>query len=336
MTRSLLLLGAALFTFLGSGRAEACAGCSNPNLPQVVTGRGRVRPREWSVGLALSATALRVVHESTCPEIGPVCATRDEPPQLHDQAIRVGELRLLTEYGLSEDWALQLQLPVKVIDTSIIYRRLDGSLYEPDYVNIHHRNETLAGVTDPWVTVKRSMAAGRWALASRLGTTIPLGRTVDDPFAAAEAGEAHQHFQFGTGTFNPLLGFDAARSVGSVALSGYLLAQLVPYASDRGFRAGQRASAGINGAMPWGGDRGASVSLDVVHEEAERWGGVVKQDGNLGRTDLLAGGGLDWAVGHGRIALLVRTPVWQRIVGGQVSYPAIATLVWQTASPTPR
>ena len=39
--------------------------------------------------------------------------------------------------------------------------------------------------------------------------TLPLGRTVEDPFALGDMGLPHEHSQFGTGTF----GFVAARGL---------------------------------------------------------------------------------------------------------------------------
>ncbi len=65
--------------------AFACAGCSNPNL---LSGRGGVAdlaPGEISVAAHFVGTTMNVVHRSDCPDIGPVCAEREEPPQLHDQ-----------------------------------------------------------------------------------------------------------------------------------------------------------------------------------------------------------------------------------------------------------
>ena len=323
------VFAALLIGIAASPRARACAGCSNPNLPQGAVAGEALASGRWRFGALMSATALRVVHESHCPEIGPVCQERDEPAQLHDQTINLAELRLTGQYGLSKDWTLDAQLPVKVINTSILYRRPDGSLFTPDYVGIHHRDETLTGVMDPWLSARFSSEVKGWRWGARLGLSIPLGHTVDDPFAAGERGEEHQHFQFGTGTFNPLLGLDGSRASGRFSASGYVFAQPMMYENDQGFRAGHRVSAGTSAQYetPWSFT--SLLTLDVVHEEAERWQDVVQQDGNLGRTDLLAGLGLAYQAKHGRLMLALRTPVYQRIVGGQVSYPAIVSLGWQ-------
>ena len=38
----------------------------------------------------------------------------------------------------------------------------------------------------------------------RIGTTIPFGKTEEDPWKLGDAGFEHLHIQFGTGTFNPV------------------------------------------------------------------------------------------------------------------------------------
>jgi hypothetical protein len=279
--------------------------------------------------VSLTGATLRVVHESACPEIGPICQLREEPPNLHDQRINLAELRASAEYGLTGQWGLQLQVPFKVINTSITYRRLDGTAFVPDYLGIHHRNETLVGIMDPWLMGRWSGQLGKWSLTGRLGLTLPLGATVENPFKLGEEGHAHQHIQFGTGTFNPLILLDAQRTGETYFGAGYLQAQLVPYANHHGFQSGHRL--GLGGSFGRTiGPVGVALAADVVHEEAERWDGVVQQDGNLGRTDFLAGVNLSVPIRKQIFALSLRTPVYQRVLGGQVSYPAIVNLSWST------
>src|SRR4051794_37812643 len=82
--------------------AAACAGCSNPNLPSARNGAAGLRPGEVSIGLNLSGTTMHVVHSEYCPEIGPICTQRAEPPQLHDQRLYAAELRPIIGVGLTE------------------------------------------------------------------------------------------------------------------------------------------------------------------------------------------------------------------------------------------
>ena len=89
---------------------------------------------------------IHVVHETHCPEIGPICEVRDEPPHLHDLSIHTSELRLTGEYGLLDHLSAEVQIPLRLTVNRIVYRRLDGTELQPSYPNIHHRNETLFGI----------------------------------------------------------------------------------------------------------------------------------------------------------------------------------------------
>jgi hypothetical protein len=278
---------------------------------------------------------VNVVHPSQCPEIGPICNVRDEPPQLHDQVFYVTELRPILEYQLLDRTSIELQLPLRVSVTTIRYLRLDETPFEPDYENIHHRNETLTGFGDPWLSARATLSAAGFSFLGRVGVTIPLGRTEPNPFALGAAGLPHQHVQFGTGTFNPLLGLDVARNLGLVLLRGYAQAQLSLYENRHGYLAGTRILGGIEaGGRIW---RGLSAfgAADIFSEAPERWDGVIQQDGNLGRTDVLVGASITYAVGGYNVGLGLKLPVYQHIESdsheaGQLSYPAIVSFTVHT------
>lgn len=285
------------------------------------------------MSLGLLATSVRVVHESYCPEIGPICAERDEPPQLHDQRFSLGELRARVEYGLTDAWGLELQLPLRLNATTVQFRRLDGTPVSLDYVNIHHRDETLFGLADPWVRARYAFSAGKVALVARAGFTVPLGGTVENPFALGEAGEEHQHVQFGTGTVQPLLALEAERRWDSGwSARAWGQAQLALLENSHGYRSGHRFALGVSGEAPVVGALRLSAGADVAHEQPERWDGRVQQDGNLGRTDVLVGGGLAYPLGRVNLNLTLRVPVYQDIIGhhGQLTYPGLLGLTAET------
>ena len=56
------------------------------------------------------------------------------------------------------------------------------------------------------------------------------------------------------------------------------------------------------------------VAADVLNEQPERWGGVAQQDGNVGRTDVLAGGALSYVFGSVVASMSVKTPVYQHFI----------------------
>jgi hypothetical protein len=327
-------------TFLVGQRALACAGCSNPNLPVAREGAAALGAGQLSVALNLSATTLHVVHAESCPEIGPICRERAEPPQLHDQRFYAGELRSILGYGVTSQLGLELQLPLRVIHTTIRFRRLDGTAFEPDYENIHHRNETLFGLADPWLLGRVSGQFGNLALASRGGVGLPAGSTEEDPFARGRAGLRHQHIQFGTGTFHPIFAVDASLTFGRTRLSAYAQEILFAYENEHGYQPGNRFSAGISGDVELAPSFRAGIGADVLNEQPERWHGLVQQDGNVGRTDILFGGMLSYALGSVLASLSVKVPVWQHFIAtshapgqdpGQLTYPAIVNLALATS-----
>jgi hypothetical protein len=328
------LAALALAAVLAPSRAEACAGCSNPNLPGAAAQGTRTAYGRLTASVSTLGTVTRVVHLSRCPELGPICRVRDEPPQYHDQRFFLAELRATLELGLTDRASVQLQLPLRLTRTTIALRREDGTPFEPDYENIHHRDETLFGPGDPWLSGRLFATLAGTDLAARAGLTLPLGRTEPDPFALGDAGLAHQHVQLGTGTVDPLLGLDAARRLGRVDLRGYSQARLTLYRNRAGYQAGHQLQAGLEGGLALEGGPRLALAVDVAHERPERWGGVVRQDGNLGRTDVLVGAGVRFALGETTVALDAKVPVYQRFLAaggdpdevGQLTYPLLLNL----------
>jgi hypothetical protein len=274
------------------------------------------------------ATDMRTTHESECPDIGPICDVRDEPPQIHDQRFTVGELRASVAYAFTKALGAELQVPLRLNHTTIQFRSLDGTPITLDYENIHHRNETLFGLGDASVLGRYTFPLGAVRLSTRAGFTVPLGNTVEDPFALGEAGLPHQHVQFGTGTVQPLLGLEAEHTWDFWSARAWGQAQLSLAENSHGFRAGHRFGLGVSGEVRLVGALRASAGADVANEQPERWGGVVQQDGNLGRTDVLVGGGLHWGTRAVQLGLTFRIPVYSYIIGheGQLEYPGLLNL----------
>ncbi len=293
-----------------------------------------VQPGQLTTAAWITGTAVRVVHVSACPDSGPACATGEPPPPyLHDQGLTVLELRPVLEWGITQNVSAEVQLPVRLVASTVTYRRLDGTPFVPPNPTLHHRNETLAGFGDGWLSARAAWVTGALRLGARLGSTLPLGATVENPFALGAAGLEHQHVQFGSGTFQPLLGADVAwRFDTAWSARGYAQWMAAPFENRFGYRPGDKLNAGA--LAEWAPLQGLGLSLgaDVLSEGAERWGGVVQQDGNVGRTDLLVGGGLQgkWE-GVGTLFATVRVPVVQWFAAGdghagQLTYPAVLQL----------
>lgn len=272
------------------------------------------------------------MHEAVCPDIGPICQVRDEPPQVHDQQFYLGELRLIADCAFLEWLSVEAQLPLRISGTGITFRRLDGTPFEPEGGDIHHRNETLVGVGDPWLSARPTFHTGGFALSGRLGVTLPMGRTEPNPFALGRQGLTHQHVQFGTGTVNPLLGLQLSQRLADrVTPRVYGLAQLSLSENMRGYRAGARFLGGLAVDVKVLESLSLTATGEVLAELPETWDGEIEQDGNVGRVDVLVGGALEWRIAGMTLSLSGRGPVIQYFFhehedGGQLRFPFIFSL----------
>jgi hypothetical protein len=331
-------IAATLLAFLLFEReAKACAGCSNPNLPVARAGNTTLAPGELSATFHLTGTALRVVHPDACPEIGPICRVRAEPPQQHDQRFWIGELRPILAFGLTPVFGIEAQTPLRIVRTTIRFLRADGTPFDPDYENIHHRDETLFGFADPWLLARATGAVGDVRITTRAGAALPIGKTEEDPFARGRAGLPHQHIQFGTGTVAPVFAIDAALPLGVTRWNAYGQAVLNVYENGKGYRAGHRYAGGLAGDVEVVPMLRLGGSVDVLNEQPERWGGLIQQDGNVGRTDVLVGASAARRLGDVTLSLAVKVPVWQHFIAshgadpGQLTYPVIVGLAVTTS-----
>lgn len=249
----------------------------------------------------------------------------------HLQSSFILEAQLRAELGLVANrelgLALGLELPLRLFDTSIRYVDLAGQEVPIAADGIHHRDETLVGIGDPMLELHGGWALGAWTLEARLGLRLPLGETTPDPFELGEKGLAHQHFQFGTGTFDPVIALSAAHDFGDFALALWAETRLILYENPRGYQAGNRYATGLSGAFGVGDFRFV-VGVDVQYEAAERWDGVVPtDDGNRGRTDLLGALAAIWSPPDSPwLGLTARIPFYTHVVGGQLDYPLLLEL----------
>jgi hypothetical protein len=119
--------------------------------------------------------------------------------------------------------------------------------------------------------------------------------------------------------------------------SGYGQALVYVYENAKGYQAGNRYAAGLAADVEVVRPLRLGGAIDILNEQPERWGGFVQQDGNVGRTDLLAGGSIAYRVDDIALSLAVKVPVWQHFIAshgpdpGQLTYPAIVSVAVATA-----
>jgi thiol-disulfide isomerase/thioredoxin len=246
----------------------------------------------------------------------------------YDANLTFIETRLAGEYSLRPWLALGFAVPYRVADIDVTYRDRSGEAVAPSSL-IHARDEILRGFGDPSLHVHLTRAIDTVRLHARLGTSVPLGGTVEDPFALGATDQDHQHIQFGTGTFIPFVVLEAQRTISHFTLAGWLLARASLTENHHGFRAGDRYAGGITGSGLVG-SRAVTLSAGAeLHvATADEWHGVVYEDeGNAGRRDLLAGVAAIWRPRSG-LALVadVKVPIYSEVVGPQLDYSVVGGL----------
>ena len=244
-------------------------------------------------------------NQVACPDIGPICLVRDEPPQLQKTTVWVTELRLLAEYGLISGLGVQGVLPLKLVDRRTVRSDLSGNQLTLDYEDIHQPDRTIAGLGDAQLYLHGALAPLGLQLGWRAGVSFPLGEVGPNPEEREAHGLTHEHVQFGTGTFDPVLGMDLSRSFGSWSLAGFAHAQVPIYRGAQGYQAGSRILGGLT--MSYEHDA-ATVRLGTagVFQAAESWGGHSEHGGSshaahedgAERTFALAGPGVTFPLGR--------------------------------------
>lgn len=257
----------------------------------------------------------------------------DEPenptPYWHLQTLLVSELNFSISRGVRKGLALQLNVPLRAVRSRVHYETLDREPFTPNDPDNHHRNETLYGIADPAAAVHYGWEGETWIFSARAGVSIPLGKTEPNPFELGREGLRHQHIQFGSGTFYPVLGVGLGRSVGEydVRLTG--VARLPLYENEHGYQPGERYGALLGGGRKFATRWDASTELSFLHEEGETWDGVIEEEGNLGRDDLLMSLGLGYDTGAGIVSFNMQFPLVSESKGDQVEIPLVMALVWE-------
>jgi len=266
---------------------------------------------------------------------------------LHDQSIVNDETRLVAELGIARWLAADVVLPYRVFATRIRYvDPMTGQVVQIQNPFLHHRNEVLVGPGDPWLVARAARVAGGVTLSARVGTTIPIGSTVPNPFVLGDMGIEHEHVQFGTGTFVPIVGVEAYRAFRGVTVDAYALTLQSLYANGYGYRAGNRYAFGIGAASDLGTKRWRfRATAEYLSESAESWSGVVyTSEGNIGRVDVLAGVEATYRMSEDwHATLAAKVPVYTHVIGGQLDVPVYVSLtlgthvhVWKAKAPRPK
>ena len=231
--------------------------------------------------------------------------------------------------GLGSGLGAILHVPVRLVRDRVRYEDLARGPFTPPVPGLHHRNETRSGIGDPQISLMAGSEGSDWTVAGKVGVSIPLGRTEPNPFALGREGRAHEHTQFGTGTWDPLLEAGLGRPVGPVQTRLTAFTRLPIARNEHGYRAGRRYALLLDVAHRPSRNWSLESGLALAREEAETWDGEVEHEGNLGRTDLfLTLGVTRAATAIGRMQATVQIPIASHVREHQTDIPLIVRLAW--------
>ena len=222
-----------------------------------------------------------------------------------------------------------MRIPVRLVRDRVAYEDLARAPFVPANPDRHHRDETLSGLADPELYLQAGGPVGHWSVAGKAGVSIPLGRTEPNPFELGRLGIEHQHIQFGTGTWVPILELGVGRPVGGIDFRLTGITHLSLGENEHGYQAGNRHALLLD-ASYWPGERwGLETGLALAREEGETWSGRVEEEGNLGRTDVfLKLGATRAATALGSIHAELQIPIHSHAREHQTEIPVIARLTW--------
>lgn len=189
--------------------------------------------------------------------ISPEGAVIDVPLHRHHVTLNIFRVNLGLKYQLSAQWMLEANVPYEAKTQEATIEEINPvSHAEREAIlqnrDNHHRSETYAGPTDMDVLLGyhvQGLLTANDFFMGRIGTTIPLGKTEEDPWKLGDAGLEHLHIQFGTGTFNPIAYLHYSMPIyGGVAANMSLRGKLPFYENSKAYRGSREVTytAGLN------------------------------------------------------------------------------------------
>lgn len=285
--------------------------------------RGRFR-----VGLSMLGSYLHASHTVESDQREPDLPLAQQPAE-HILDIGMLQWDLDAQLGVHRRFAFELLLPVRTTIIDATFVDIDG-VELPGVQSIHHRDETIAGIGDLVLGGRIGLVlpsnVPRWTLALRTGLTFPTGRIEPDPFELGGNGQDHQHMFFGSGTFDPMIGFDTNVALDRWGLVGWTLTKAPLYSNRFGYRGSTVVLGGVGAVSSFGLERWSfMLQPEVYFETPATWSGSAAR--NSGRTSLIATAGVFAMPAPGwQIHLFAKIPYYTWAQGGQLRWPFVATL----------
>ena len=167
------------------------------------------------------------------------------PLHRHLVSLDFRRLDLGVQYSIANNWKVMLSIPYAIKDQDASIEEIEPTSprdREAILANqdIHHRDETYRGFSDfSLLFSHRRLGILRDSdyLVGSLGSSIPIGKTEENPFSLGDAGLEHLHIQFGTGTFDPLVELHYGTPLfGDFSLNASVRGQFPFYKNNKTYR----------------------------------------------------------------------------------------------------
>ena len=163
-------------------------------------------------------------------------------------------LELELEYTFQDRWTLLFRAPYDIKDQETGVGFIEPATGEEKEAMrrnnfIHHRTDTYRGLSDLMLLAthsRRALFRQNDFLKISFGTTLPTGKTEEDPFELGDLGLKHLHIQFGSGTFDPLVELNYNTPLTEqFSLGGYALSRLPFYENSKTYQAPVEITSGL-------------------------------------------------------------------------------------------
>ncbi len=290
---------------------------------------------KFTVRLENLFALVRSGHNVTPEQYEPGYALEAEQALRHELEILLFSYTLGVSYGVLPWLAMEFRLPVRTTVINVEFEDGNGKKIT-DFKSIHHRNETIVGLADPFLGARflalKPGDFGPGQLTLGVGVFLPLGETQPDPFALGAAGKRHQHVFFGTGTFRPGVNLQWFVPFTGWAMTGWADAQLALYRNKYDYLPSSMYMTGLGPQTSFGlSDWWFRLEGQAILETPAEWASDDAE--NSGRSDLLGGAYLGWRSNGWGVSAGVQLPVLSLSEKGeQLQFPLITnlTLSYQT------
>ncbi|PCJ85574.1 MAG: hypothetical protein COA57_07460 [Flavobacteriales bacterium] len=250
---------------------------------------------------------------------------------LHEHKVDLDFVRseISMEYTFATNWTAWLRVPYDVkMQTATIDFIEPLTDYEKESAfrnrDIHHRTENYLGISDSRLFVAHrfnGFISKKGRLDVALGTSLPIGKTEENPLERGGQGQKHMHIQFGTGTFDPLLELHYVASVSKkTSLALFTMNKYPFYENNHGFKAPFESTSGLGFGWSINKRLAARATFANFYQSFSLWEG--EKDPNSGLIALNASVNFTFRLKSGlTITPGYRYPIYQKtLVAGGDTY----------------